>query len=585
MAANDVIDLKRLYLVVRRHQRLAGGILCGFVILTLLYIMLATPQYRATARLLVDKSVTQTVSDISSIKKTGFETQALESEIEIIKSQGIAKTAFQILKTKGYFKDIGDDEKDVENALHSMAHGLDVTLIKDTYVFTITYTSNDPQKSADFANAYAQAYIQDQISILSQISTRTITWLHAKINEINTQSADVRKKLTAYRAAYNKSQRENLDSNASPLETGQKPLPGETESANSEKTLTDIGLREMEVLEQEIETYDTLYNFYLEKLKTIGVQETFPLTETRVITEATPPAEKSHPKALLLLAAALVFGTGTGLVLALLLDSLDSTLRRAGQIRRELDLPFLGFFPGRQNAHISNATFVSKSGAYYNFILPDSSVAEPSSLYSEVTRTIVNATDSTIAPGGKKVIGVVSSDSGDARRFVAANLASFIALSSSCLLINADLRANDSKPRGIGGFKDILTRTGNMAETILRLKNGNLSLLESFAADLDDTLPYLTPAHVRVMVESLRAQFDNIVIIMPDLLMPAEACSFAGSVDSFIVVAEWGKTLPNELNFHLAQNKLDPAKILGVVLENADMKKMEKFYGHKISRI
>ena len=69
-------------------------------------------------------------------------------------------------------------------------------------------------------------------------------------------------------------------------------------------------------------------------------QGTFPITEARVISTASPPLEKSKPKTRLILALSILGGLGLGVGLAILRDTMDRVFRTAKQIEAELHEPF-----------------------------------------------------------------------------------------------------------------------------------------------------------------------------------------------------------------------------------------------------
>lgn len=580
MQTDDIIDLKRLGLIVRRQKLMIGAVIAAFLCLALAYVLTAPALYTARTLVLLDRSVTQAVSDISAVKQMAFESAALESEVEVLRSRRVADQVIDMLVAKGVFKQPGD-EVAREQIAGELRTGLRVDRVGETYVLSIQYTSKDPQLSADIANAYAEAYITDQLDAMAEMSTRTASWLGTQIEELGRQAIEAQQAVADYRVRYNESRRGNP-----------QPEPVTSDAPDGvPPPSSDTGLGILRNLEKEAETYRGLYDSYLEKLETINMQQSFPVTETRVITRAVPPAYKSHPRSKLVVGAAIIFGAGIGLILAILRENFDHTLRRAGQIRRETGRPFLGFLPDRSKSGRRVLEFSSGGNrGPVEIALHGQSVAEPFSLYSDTIRTLRNALDhaekGTEREGGK-VVGVVAAQPGEGKSVVASNLALFLSQSARCVLIDADIRSStpvvsDRKQGAVRSLADVLSGKAALSEALLNLKNGNLAVLASFAEEAGQVLPYLNAGSAGRVIEECRKEFDYVVVELPALLSPADFFSFAQTVDSFFIVAEWGKTLSNSLNFHLAQNGVDPDRILGVVLENADMKKMEKYYGHKV---
>ncbi len=559
MTQSDIIDLKRLVLIIRRHIRLVGAIVSGFIVMAILYLSLTVPQYTAKTSLFLDRSLNKAVSDVASVQQMGFETAAIESEVEIIHSQRVIHAVITQLKDQNYFQDSTDPQEISSDILKRLT----VRRVGETYVLSITYTSDDPQKSADIANAVAESYIAEKLTIISDMSIRTVSWLQSKINELRQQSIAAEEKITDYRTIYNKAKR------------GQG------------KEDEEVGLAELRTLEKEAETYNALYDFYLEKLETINLHNSFPLTEIRIISHAKPPTDQSHPQTIVILGLSLILGIGLGIVSALLKDSLDHTLRRAGQVTRELNLTFLGFFPHRKRVGKKMFKFKSHDEKTYNINMYAESVADPFSLHAEVIRTLLNTADQKIGINTKKAIGVLSIGRSESKSVIASNLALYTAQSTSTLLIDGNVRTSsaflgESRSSNMHGFGDVFLGKNSLQKSCLYQESGSLTILPSLEKDADQILPHLNAGRVQSLIETCQKQYDFIVIDCPPLLTPADVYSFTESVDGFIVVAEWGKTLSNELNFYLKHNNIEQDKILGIVLENAHMQKMKKHYGHKV---
>jgi len=91
----------------------------------------------------------------------------------------------------------------------------------------------------------------------------------------------------------------------------------------SEKT---IHLRE---LLRNASSVRKLYETFLGRLKEVGQQETFPMQGVRVIAQATPPASPSNMSGLLITGASLGVGLLMGLIIAILRERLDHSIRDA----------------------------------------------------------------------------------------------------------------------------------------------------------------------------------------------------------------------------------------------------------------
>ena len=190
-------------------------------------------------------------------------------------------------------------------------------------------------------------------------------------------------------------------------------------------------------------------------------------------------------------------------------------------------------------------------------------------------------------PDGK-VIGIVSADSNEGKSILAENLAYFLAQSSNCVFVDADM-AEPTKIVGsnvkihVKSIGNVLRGEVTLDNALLYSSESNLSILPSLASDKKETHSYLSVKSAKAIIDGCKTNSDYVVVNMPQLMAPADFYSFAQNVDQIIVIAEWGKSLSNTINFHLNQNDIKQNQILGLILENADMRKMDKHYGHKAS--
>ena len=571
----DMIDLERLMLILRRHIPLICATIILFVAPAAAYVLLTAPEYTAQTSLLLDRRATATVSDASSLKEMGFEDSSIESEVEVIRSRRVIDEVINSLVAKGYYKDIYDVEGKRDLITQKLQNSTQVSRVGGTYVLSIENTSRDPVQAADTANAFADAYIREQISALSETSIRTTAWLASKLEELRSQTTDAQKAVSEFRAKYNvKAQRQRAG--------------GSGDDDKNTDFEGSVGLSELRNLEKKAETYGDLYNSYVERLSTISMQQALPVTETRIITRAIVPENKSHPKTAFLLGVAAIIGTGLGILIAVIRDNADRTLKRGGQIKHEIGVSFLGFLPRlvKEKTKTSLKLF-SLKGAPRDVIIGTESVDNPVGAYSIVIRTLMNTADQALGTERKKVIGIISADAGKGKSIVASNLAVFAAQSARCLLIDADIRSSaksygDGAGAGESGLEDILVRNAPLEQVILSHKEDGLSFLPRSGRDVHSALLHLNAGKVKGLLETCKKHYDIVIVDCPPLTEPSEVYGFAQAVDCFIIVAEWGKTQANSLNFHIRQNGIPAEKILGVVLDNTDTARMVKHYGYKV---
>ena len=200
--------------------------------------------------------------------------------------------------------------------------------------------------------------------------------------------------------------------------------------------------------QQSVDAYQILYEKSLQRYEELLHQQSFTMTETRVIAEARPQISPSEPKLILVLAVALFGGITIGTGVAIYREYRDRTFRRADQIQFELDLDFLGVLP-LQTADIIKKYAGSRAPNNPNIFpsIPANfkiCVSYPLSRFADTMGAIKVAIDSPPDAETSKVIGVVSTVQGEGKTVTSANLALFCALTGAkTLLIDADLRRCD----------------------------------------------------------------------------------------------------------------------------------------------
>lgn len=556
-------DLRQLLLVLKRRRVLIIASISLFTALAAFYsFVLAVPKYKATTLVYIDMKTSDKVSDTSSLVRVGLNEGDILSEVEVMVSGRVINGA---IKKLGWEK--GKTEREIQEIADSIVSHTKVSRLDKSYVLSLDYVAEDPKEAADVANAIAESYMDEQVSALSEITTRTAGWLQAQVKDLRTRAIQAQKDAENYRSKY------NSESMTKEGEDGGRTAGG------------DFSLVEMQSLDREAEAYKSLHDDYLEKLKAASSQESFPITDVRIVTKAVPPLEKYSPKPVLLLGIAAILGAGLGVFLSLLLDNMDKGLRRIGQVKREVGVGFLGFVPKTQNSKFD--LIVKGDRESRKCEVPRTFTYDKE--YLNTIRTLKNEIDQ--AEKGKKsrVIGFVSPNENESFS-LPLNLASYISQTATCVFVDANFRST-KRIDGEGlyfskGFGESLSSGVDIkaAQFIHDHEGGRkLAVLSPGAMTQDIFTDAVTLDNIGQLMKALEEKFDYVIVNVPSLLAKAEAYSFIQNVDKIVVMAKWGKTKPNDLNFVIAQNKIEKEKILGLTLTDTDMAAMEKHYGHKFA--
>jgi exopolysaccharide transport family protein len=353
-----------------------------------------------------------------------------------------------------------------------------------------------------------------------------------------------------------------------------------------------VTLRELQTKAKE---YRNLYDTFLQRYMGSTQQQSFPISEARLIYAASPPLHKSKPKTLIVFALSFFGGIAFGSGLAFLRNLTDRVFRTPTQLEDNLGrpcfavIPHLAQSPNYQLSSItSQASLEQDLKTLSKTSSPHWTVANmPLSRFAESIRSVKLGIDLSRSHSCNKVIGITSTQPGEGKSTIAAGLAQLIGQSGqSVILVDCDLR-NPALSRAlapnatigvinvISGMQPIESAVWTDAETNLVFMPAvtDCTLLHSSAMLSAD------PMHL--LVEKLCATYDYVIIDLPPLAPIVDARASSAMVDCFIHVVEWGQTKIDVVKhaLHTAPNVYE--KVIGTVLNKTDIKEMASYNGSR----
>jgi exopolysaccharide transport family protein len=350
----------------------------------------------------------------------------------------------------------------------------------------------------------------------------------------------------------------------------------------------EITIRE---LESKAKSLHGLSETFLQRFMGSSQQETFPITETRVISPASPSQIKRKPKPNLVLALGILGGLAFGIGLGLLRDIMDRVFRTSAQIESSLELPCLslvpllrGLKPDKQTTRSQQADddvrrrFISTHSAIHHAV-----VDMPLSRFTEAIRSIKLAIDLTPNKTPNQVIGITSAVPGEGKTTIAATLAQLIGHGGKkVIIVDCDLRnpslSASLAPNAITGIIEIINGNRTIEETIWQDPKTNLVLLPAVKrGPLFHTSEILAAEEMRRLFDRLRATYDYIIVDLPPLAPLVDVRVTSPLIDCFILVVEWGRSKIEvvEHALHTAPNIYEST--IGAVLNKTDIKAMIRY--------
>lgn len=346
-----------------------------------------------------------------------------------------------------------------------------------------------------------------------------------------------------------------------------------------------VQLRELESAAQ---TYAALYEAFLRKQTEAMQQQSFPITEARVITPATPPFSNSHPKTAILMILALAGGGVLGLGLAIMRESLDQVFRTPESLEDFTGLKCVSIVPRVTSRAQRRAVRALPAGtSEQTYLLArgglSHAVRAPLSAFAEGIRSIKVSIDLARPTKTADIVGITSSVPNEGKTTIIANLAQLIAQSGrSCLLIDADLR-NPSLSRAVArdtktGLVDVLCGAESLDSVLSTSFGGKLMFLPAGHVGAMETSEVLRSSSFRLLLEHAAERFDYVLLDLPPLAPLVDVRAVSPLVNRFVVVVEWAKTDRDVLKQALERNGPEQEnQILGLVLNKVDPAALKEY--------
>ena len=195
----------------------------------------------------------------------------------------------------------------------------------------------------------------------------------------------------------------------------------------------------------------------------------------------------------------------------------------------------------------------------------------PQSLAAEQYRSLRTRVKAAENGHALRTIIITSPNKGDGKSLTAANLALTMAqeYQQRICVVDADLR-NPQIHRLFGlpaapGLADVLAGRASLEEALVTVADHHITVLP--AGNAAHPAELLGTVTMRRMLDTLRSQFDRIVIDAPSAAPLADVGILTPLVDSVLLVVRAGVTSKPAIQD--AINSIDQAKLLGVVLNEA----------------
>jgi capsular exopolysaccharide synthesis family protein len=275
----------------------------------------------------------------------------------------------------------------------------------------------------------------------------------------------------------------------------------------------------------------------------------------------------------------LVIGLVLGVTIALVMESMDTSIKSAEDLERLIGVPTLTVIPMARSSWLSKGERSRESGVE-SIVLkhPTSSLAEA----FHILRTAILLST---APQPPQALLITSAQPGEGKTCTALNLSIGLAQRGvPVVLVDADMRRPGvSSPLGISsngaGLSTILSGAHTLDESLRQYEPvPNLWILPA-GPEAPNPADLLSSPTMREVLRELRGRFTHVVLDSAPLLLVTDATVLSGMVDGTVLVVESGVMARRGLA--RAQKILQSAggRVLGGVLNKWDARS-EGYYAY-----
>lgn len=594
------VESKDLVRFVRSYWRTIAVFVAVALSISVVYLFQTPATYTARAQLLIDPSSSQVLRERTGGPEVTLDTAKVESQIAVLRSETVALSVIEKLrlnedpdyqpkpptflqKLTTFVKggDFGSPGRPADPFINSRVaittflSNLDVARAGTSYAVDISFTSRDPARAAEIANAVAEGYIQDQLQTAAKAAKQGSDWLEQRLDQLRAQLNVAARQVQLYRSGQNvqlgqpKPVRPGEGGNMARSDTPPSEAPAQTLTAGP------VTLAE---LESQAANYRKIYETYLQAFTDSVQRQSFPVANARIITPATKPLGKSNPKTTLIIMLALLLGGTGGIAVAFVMNSLEEGIHSNKQVREKLGADCLAQVPTIVNPSGPGATLsefhVAKSAVFPD--IPEVEMA-PFSPFTGAMKYVRAAVEMASANRSVKSIGVTSVLPKEGKTTVAKNLASLLsARQKKVLLIDLDIHnsslSRDLVPYAKVGLIEVLQGEAHVADVIHKAAKRNKPDVIPLALEAAPLFSYemFSSETMQTLLDELKTTYDYVILDMPPLRPVVDGISIGAVLDGVILVAEWNKSPVNLLEEAVRGFRTVQADLLGVVLTKVD---------------
>ena len=347
--------------------------------------------------------------------------------------------------------------------------------------------------------------------------------------------------------------------------------------SQSKGTIQSLNRKEIQLgmLEREAATNRQLYQAFLSRFKETSASRNAQISNARVIDAAVPALTPIRPAKTRTVLVATALTLLLGMLGAVLRYRLNVTVQTSDDVENKLHRPLLAalpILPRRRNGNHGQAV-----------------LDRPHDLYAESIRVASTGVMLSGLHTAHDIVTVTSSVLGEGKSTFAINFAYSQAKTKRVLLIEGDMRRQVFEKAmilaaGQKGLSELLSGSGTLEECLLQLEGMDLHVIAAGQVQPAGPVPpnpqeLLASRKFSDLLATLRARYDMIIIDCPPVQLVSDALIIGAQSTGLIFVVKADETPVPLARKALRRIAAADIPIFGVVLNQQDFKKAEKYYG------
>ena len=328
---------------------------------------------------------------------------------------------------------------------------------------------------------------------------------------------------------------------------------------------------ELGVLEREVASNKSLFEMFTTRTKETSVAGDLQSPIARVVDPAVVSGGAYSPKKFRIIGIAAVVGLILGIMLALLLEYLDNTIKTAEDVDTKLRQSLLGQLPrikGKIEAGDLQIAFIDDK--------------DPG--FSEEIRSIRTGVMLSSIDAPHKVLLVTSSVPGEGKTSVATNIALALGQVRKVCLIDADMRRPTvAKVLGVAstskGLSNLVSGSDPTSECLHFNKTLGIHIIPSGVVP-PNPLELLSSIRFAEAMKWLEDSFDVIIIDSPPIQLVSDPLILSQFAHSVVYVVKADSTPYQVVLGGLERLREAKAHVLGIVINQIDRERADRYYGY-----